>query len=802
MKIVLSLLEQFISLPKGTTPQTLAVALTQLGHEVEGIHTSGGNFPNVVIGHIKERIQHPNADRLGVCQVDVGEGTLRQIVCGAPNARAGLTVAVAMPGAVLPGDFKIGASKIRGVESNGMICSLDELGMAQERAEGIWEMDTKAKPGTVLNDIMGPGETVMDLAITPNRGDCFSHLGIARDLAALGTGKLIPLKSPRKKPTTDHRSPITVKVATHTEGCPQFNALELTGLKNAPSPLAVQKQLEALGLRPKNALVDATNYTMLALGQPLHAYDAAKVKGTLAARAAKGGETFHGIGDVELKLNEGETVITDDTGILGLGGILGGTGSAIAEGTSHVILEAAYFDPIRTALTGQAHQLHTDARQRFERGVDPEMTQQALLFCAHLITQWAGGKVSGMATAGKGVAAPKPISYNPSFYQTFIGADVKPARQKALLKALHFKVEGRPNSESRIPNSGSWQVTPPTYRTYMTTPEDLTEEILRLEGYESVTPQLPPSMPGQFQVNSAPVILDRTARKALAATGFLESISYSFIGTPTAEMFASGQELIHLANPLAQTDMTTLRPSLIPGLISAHKSNLAKSENAPRLAEVGKVFSAKGEKLMAAAILAPTATRAWRRGEGAPDAFTAKAAAQAVLSLLGAPVESATVSREAPSWYHPGRSGTLAVGPFVLAHFGELHPATAKALDVPAVAIFELHLEPLLKLTAKPRPWQPMPYPAVKRDLAFLLPQDVTAQQVVATIRASNQTLLRAVEVFDHYIGERIPAGKQSLALSLTLQSPEKTLAEADITPIIQAAVQAVETKHQAQLRA
>lgn len=787
MKLVLSLLENFISLNAGTTPHDIEKALIQLGHEVEGITTAGGNFPHVVAGKIITRAQHPNADRLGVCQVDVGEGSPRQIVCGAPNARDGLTVAVALPGAVLPGDFKIGESAIRGIESKGMICSERELGLSDEH-NGIWEMQTDAAPGTPLNEIMGPAETVMEVSITPNRGDCFSHLGLARDLAALNLGTLKELSIPAAGNTKP-----AIGGTTTTADCPALNLLEVTGTSNKPSPKHIQKQLEAAGLRSRGVLVDATNYTMIALGQPLHAYDATKLKGNITVAAAKGGETYKGLNDVALTLQSGDITINDDTGIIGLGGILGGESSAVSDTTTAVVLEAAFFNSVRIALTGQAHQLFTDARQRFERGVDPAMTQQALLFCANCIREWAGGSVSSMVTAGQGVEAPKPIAYNTHFFTKLIGMEVEATRQQSILQSLGFKVEGKAPELS---------VTPPTYRTYMTTPEDLTEEILRVVGYENVTPVLPPSMPGQFQVNSTPIVLDRTARKALAAAGFPEIITYSFIGTPEAEKFAQDQALIILSNPLAQTDMTTLRPSLLPGLLNALKGNFARTEPSPRLAEVGKVFTAKGENLSAAGVLTTVGARHWHMAEHKPDVYTAKAAALHVLHMLGAPVESGTVSSTAPNYYHPGRSGTLAVGPFTLATFGELHPAYAKHYGLGTVAAFELNLEALLKLTSKPRPWQTQPYPPVLRDLAFLLPKTVKAAELVAAIRATNRDLLKQVEIFDHYQGERIPADKQSLAVSLTLQSAEKTLTDAEIKPVLDAAVQAVKTQLHGELRA
>lgn len=793
MKLVLSWLSDFLNLTPGTTVHAIEAALIQLGHEVEGIETTGANFPNVVIGRIISREQHPNADKLGVCMVDAGEPELRQIVCGAPNARAGITVAVAMPGAVLPGEFAIKVSKIRDVESKGMLCSQRELGMGNEH-NGIWEIENpNARVGAPLASILST-DTVLDVSLTPNRGDCFSHLGLARDLAALGLGTLKPLQS--LNPSTLQPA---FKAATTTPNCPQFNILEITGITNRPSPAHIQQQLEAAGLRPKNALVDATNYTMLALGQPAHAYDAAKLSGkTLTAASAAGGETFAGLNDINLALAANDTIITDASGIVGLGGILGGRNSAVSEATTHVVLEAAYFTPVSIALTGQQHVLHTDARQRFERGTDPEVALYALQYCANLIAKWTGGTISAPVSAGAGAGQPATITYDPDFFTSFIGMEVPADKQKQILESLGFKVNS---------SAASWVVTAPSYRTYMSTPEDLTEEILRIVGYENVTPVLPHGIGGQFDVNGAPVTLDRLARRTAASIGFLEVMTYSFIGQSTAEQFADGAGLLSLANPLAQTDMTTMRPSLLPGLLGALSRNFANSDPTPRLAEVGKVFTTKGakieESLMVAGVLAATGNRHWKanisNSDSRPDTFAAKAAAQQILSLLGAPIDSATVTRTAPAHYHPGRSGTIAVGPFVLATFGELHPALLKPYGFPSlagsIAVFEIHLEPLLKLQNKPRPWQASPYPPVTRDLAFLLPRTVTAGQVTAALHATKQPLIKSIEVFDHYLDDKLSTDKYSLALSLTLQSVEKTLTESDITPVIQTAINAVQTQ-------
>ncbi|MCA3244667.1 MAG: phenylalanine--tRNA ligase subunit beta [Alphaproteobacteria bacterium] len=808
MKLVLSWLTDYLELNPGTTPEALAAGLVQLGHEVDGIHTTAPAFTHVVVGKVRERVPHPNAERLGVCQVEIAPGEVKQIVCGAPNARAGLTVAVALPGAVLPGDFKIKSSKIRDVLSDGMICSVKELGLGDEH-NGIWELTTDAAVGTPLPAILPPPEVVLEVAVTPNRGDCLSHLGLARDLAALGLGTLKPLPA-----LTVQNDDGTFAVQAKIEGgaCLQLNLIPLAGLTaNAPSPALIQQRLVAAGQRPKNALVDVTTYVMLALGQPLHAYDADRLAGTtLTATQAQAGQAFAGLTGSHHTLAAADVIVTDASGAaLGLAGILGGASSAITDTTTRVVLEAAVWDPVQIALSGQRHQLHTDAKARFERGIDPALAPYALQYAAQLLQQWAGGTVGKLATAGAGVPAPEPIRYHPAFFTKYIGVSVPNDRQQQILTTLGFGI--------REIQAG-WLVMPPTWRTYMATPEDLTEEVLRVVGYETVPHQLPTSSPAQFGVAGEAVTLDRRARKALAGAGFTELLTYSFIGQDAANAYANGHTpLLQLANPLAQTDMTTLRPSLLPGVLTALAKNFANSDLGPapvlQLAEVGKAFRPVGDKtgetLMAAGVLAHTGGRHWQQAVAVPEAFAAKGAALRVLEALGAPVASGTTVAEAPAHYHPGRSGTFSIGPFVLAHFGELHPTQRAALEIPAsagpLAVFELYLEPLLKLSAKPRSWQPSPFPPVKRDVSLLVAETVPAAAVLATLTKASKNLPHGTqlqaEVFDRYSGAQVPGGQVALGLALTLQSPEKTLTEAEVQAILAPLLAAVQSAHAATLR-
>jgi phenylalanyl-tRNA synthetase beta chain len=803
MKIVLSWLTDYLDLNHGITPQQLAAGLVQLGHEVDSIHSTQPAFTQVVVGKVLERVQHPNAERLGVCQVEVAPGEVKQIVCGAPNARAGITVAVALPGAVLPGDFKIKSSKIRDVLSDGMICSVKELGLGDEH-NGIWELETDVAVGTPLETILPAPEVVLDVAVTPNRGDCLSHLGLARDLAALGLGTLKPLP----EISLQEGSTFPIHAAVVGNACAQLNLLPLQGLQaNAPSPSLVQQRLLAAGQRPKNALVDVTTYVMLALGQPLHAYDAEKLQGsTLTATHANPGQAFAGLTGSSHTLAAADVIVTDAAqSALGLAGILGGASTAISETTTRVVLEAGVWDVVQIAFTGQRHQIHTDAKARFERGIDPALAQYALCHAAQLLQQWAGGEVGAMATAGEGVKSPEPIRYHPAFFAKYIGMGVANDRQHEILTKLGFGV--------REIQAG-WLLTPPTWRTYMATPEDITEEVLRVVGYESVPHQLPPTAPAQFGVDGKLLELDRKARKALAGAGFLEALTYSFIGADMAAQYANGHApLIRLSNPLAQTDMTTLRPSLLPGLLGALNKNFANSDPTAMLAEVGKVFRPKGEAtgeaLMAAGVLAATGTRHWQQAESLPDAFSAKAAALKLLEALGTPVASGTTEAVAPAHYHPGRSGTFSIGPFVLAHFGELHPTQRAALELPAsagpLAVFEVYLEPLLKLQNKPRGWQPSTFPPVKRDVSFVLPEATPAASVLGTLTKASKglpygTTVQA-EVFDRYVGEKVPQGQVALGLAFTLQSPEKTLIEAEVQAVLNPLIAAVQNTHGASVR-
>ncbi|MBI1363973.1 MAG: phenylalanine--tRNA ligase subunit beta [Proteobacteria bacterium] len=770
--------------------QTIADTLVKMGIEVEAVETTGGSFAHVVIGHIKERVPHPDADRLGVCQVDVGEGSLRQIVCGAPNARAGLTVAVAMPGAVLPGDFKIKESKIRGQESKGMICSARELGLGTEH-DGIMELATKAAPGTAFADTLGEADTIFDVSITPNRGDALCVLGIARDLAAAGLGRLI-------EPVTalTFEQAAKQKAAIETDGCHFFCGIEVEGVKNGQSPAWLKKRLESIGLRPINTIVDIGNFVMFDLGQPLHMYDADTLKGTLRVSTAKGGEKLNGLNGGKHTLNANDITIVDDSGVIGLAGIVGGEETSTTEATKRIYIEAAQFDRSRIALTGQAHQIHSDARARFERGINPAMTIPAALHAANLVVELCGGKIVGMTQIGTAVPAPVVIDFDPDMVNRFGGLPMQPQDVKNSLEALGFGVTEQ--------TGGQFAVAVPPHFTQMATPEDLVEEVLRLAGYENIPAVLPAAALNRKRDSAPALRLDRIARRQMAALGYLEAITYSFISEKLARLFEGGSDDLKLANPIDAATMSDMRPSLLAGLLDAAVKNVSRAEDNLKLAEIGRTHHAGGaEVLRAAGILFGKGQRHWQGQQAMPTVFDAKADAYALLEAYGIDITRMPVDTNVPGYFHPTRSGSVRLGKDVLMTFGEIHPAVTKELGIKVpVAAFEVNLHLAAKAVGKDKPFVLSQYQSVSRDLAFVVDATTPAGELLATLRNVDKNIVRNVQLFDVYSGDKLPAGKKSIAVSLTLQADDRTLTEADITGICDKAVEAATKRFNAQLRA
>ena len=791
MKFTYSWLKELLD--TDVSVEQLCEDLTQLGHEVEEVEDHAESLKKVVIGHVLERTQHPDADKLGVCKVEVGEDSPRQIVCGAPNVRAGLTVAVALDGAVLPGDFKIKPTKIRGVESNGMICSSRELELGDDHT-GIMELECDAKPGSDFASAMGYDDTTIEVAITPNRGDALSVLGLARDLAALGTGTLKAL------PTTEGMAKAEdVSVNTDTENCALFSTVKIEGLKNTSSPDWMQQRLKAAGQRPIDAIVDVTNYIALTYGQPLHAYDISKMNGlTLTARMATEGDSFEALDEKTYTLNSTDIGIYNGDTLVGLGGIMGGETTAVDENTTDILLEAAHFDKDVIASTGQRLMILSEARHRFERGVDAHGSVNFGAVAAGLITDICGGDIKGQAVAGEAPAESRKVTFDTSRMETFAGLAVETSECESILTKLGFTVKATGGSVL--------EVTPPTFRTMMDTDADLIEEVLRVKGYDQI-PTVLPELPEEKTKASAPMLsYERHMRRKLATLGYTEALTYSFISREHAEAFTSSHDtLVELENPIDQATMSTLRPSLVPGLLAALKAGISRGEQHVKLAEVGKAYDEKsGETWMACGLMYGAGHDAhWHNASTPADIFDVKADALACLEAMQVRADRMQISRDAGTSYHPGRSGSLRLGKNAYATFGEIHPSILKSFGIKGrVCVFEINISACAKTPMKGGAYAPSSFQASSRDFAFVLDKGVDAEQLLRAFNGADKTLVKSVSIFDVYEGDKLPEGKKSVALRVVLQSSEKTLTDEEINTICDKAVKTVETKLGGELRA
>lgn len=783
MKFSLSWLKEHLT--TDLTAQELADKMVTLGIEVEAMEDEGAAFNRVVVGHIDTRVPHEDADKLGVCTVQVGEDEPRQIVCGAPNARDNLTVAVALDGAVLPGDFKIKPTKIRGVKSNGMICSVRELGFGEEH-DGIWELETESPVGTPLAEALGLDDMVFDVALTPNRGDALSVYGIARDLAAAGAGTLQKVEKSDVKEAENAAS-----VSLNHEGCQTFTGQMIEGVENGESPTWLKKRLEQAGLRPINTVADITNYMLMTYGNPMHAYDADKLSGNIRVEAAKGGEALKGLDGNMHELAEGDIAICDDSGVIGLGGIVGGESTSVDENTKRVYLEVAHFNRSDIAVTGQRLQCNTDARYRFERGIDHGMIVPASAMAANLIEELTGGKASGLDFVGAKELPTKTIAFNPQKVKTFGGLDMEADEVKALLERLGYKVNG----------TDTLEVTVPSFAQGMENEADLVEEVLRLKGFDAVPTALPPLPKIRLKGADKGRKSDRVARRTLASLGYLECINYSFINKQKAEAFAGGETLLELSNPLDEAEMSTMRPSLIPSLLDAAVKNISRGEKEIRLGEVGKTYTEKTETLKAAALVAGKAPKHWQNTIEA-NLFDVKADAMAMLEALGLDADKMQIYTNEQTGFHPGRSGQLALGKNVFATFGEVHPKLMKQYGLKGSAfMFEVDLHKADAMNMKKGKLFMSPYQASERDFAFLVEDSVSAGDVINTLKGADKDLVRAVNLFDVYTGEGVEKGYKSIALSMTLQAEDRTLTDAEIYDVTDKATQSVVKRFNASVR-
>ncbi|MCZ8376019.1 MAG: phenylalanine--tRNA ligase subunit beta [Beijerinckiaceae bacterium] len=810
MKFTLSWLKEHLE--TDATLDQIVETLTRIGLEVEGVDDPGKKLSGFTIAYVISAEQHPNADRLRVCMVETGlGGGPVQVVCGAPNARTGMKSVFSPPGTYIPGkDITIGKGVIRGVESSGMLCSGRELEISEDH-DGILDLPADAPVGTRYAEWAGLSDPVIEINLTPNRPDATGIHGIARDLAAAGLGKLKDAGIPAIKGDAACTVPVTLDFAGEDRAlCPAFALRLVRGVKNGPSPEWMQKRLRAIGLRPINALVDITNYITYDRGRPLHVFDAAKVKGALTVRHARAGETILALDGKTYALEPGMVVIADDNGPESIGGIMGGEHSGCDENTTDVLIESALWSPLNIAQTGRKLGINTDARYRFERGVDPAFTVPGLELATKLVVDLCGGTPSQISLTGAVPETERIVDFPVSEVKRLTGLDVPVSEMKAILAALGFWCSG---------NGPVLKVAVPSFRPDIEGKTDLVEEIVRIVGLDSV-----PLVPIQ-RVDEVhkPVLTPlqgrvRQAKRALAVRGLVEAVTWSFVSKKAATLFGGGQPSLALANPIA-ADLSDMRPSLMPGLVAAAQRNADQGYPDVALFEVGQIFRGDGEKdqrFAAAGIRrglarAAGAGRHWT-GSGEADLFDVKGDVMALLATLGVPtgglqVVAAGQVNPAPDHLHPGRAAILRFGPKdVVGWFGELHPRLVEALGAEGrLQAFEIILDGLpypKKKPTKVKARLDLPdLQPVSRDFAFLVDQGVEAETLLRLARGIDKPLTDSVTVFDVYAGKRIEPGKVSIGLNVTLQPREKTLTDAEIEAFSKKLVAEITGKTGATLR-
>lgn len=789
MKFTLSWLKDHLDTQSSL--EEICTKLVQLGLEVESVDNPAEKLKGFVVGKVVVHGKHPNADRLSLCQVDIGKNAPVQVVCGAPNVRQDMKVVFADIGTVIPVTGQaLKKGKIRDIESCGMMCSSRELLLGEDH-DGIMDLETEAAPGTPIIEALNLNDPVIEISITPNRADCFGIRGIARDLAASGLGTLKPL--PYKPVAGSFDSPIQVTIQD-SHACPDFRGVYIKGVKNGPSPEWVQRRLEAIGLRPINALVDMTNYLSYDLCRPLHVFDATKIKGPITVRLSKSGETLEALNGKTYELNGEMTAITDGSQVLALGGVMGGESSSCHEATTDVFLECALFDPIRTANTGRSLNLLSDARTRFERGIDPESQSYGLAAAINLILDWCGGSVSHIVSAFHLNGNPTPwqapiIRLTHEKLLSLSGCDISMDKAAEILATLGFKVTH---------NSVQLEAQVPSHRVDIEGSVDLIEEILRLYGYDSIpeTP-LPP-----VEVTVIPKAKADITRRALAARGFNETVSWSFVSEEKATLFGTVQPELKLLNPISQ-DLAIMRSTALPNHVEAVIRNANRGLENLKLFEVGPHYFVNEQQLAASGIRSgKTHARHWLEVPRQVDVYDVKADVQAILEAFGLSESAYQVENTAPQYYHPGRKGCFKQGSKVLAYFGEIHPKILAAFetDIPMVA-FEVFLDNLPQAKNKKASLTLSSYQSVTRDFAFVVGQDVKADTVIRSIQKVDRNLITHVHVFDVYTGEKVGSNMKSIAVEVKLEPTKTTLTEAEITNISNQIINAVAKATGASLR-
>ncbi|MBB6124256.1 phenylalanine--tRNA ligase subunit beta [Sphingobium subterraneum] len=795
MKFTLSWLREHLE--TSASLDDILLALNAIGLEVEGVEDPAAKLEGFRIAKVLTAAPHPQADKLQVLSVDAGEGPL-QVVCGAPNARAGLVGVFGLPGATVPANgMVLRVAAIRGVESNGMMCSTRELELGDDH-DGIIELPADAPVGTAYADWAGLGDPVIDVSITPNRQDCMGVRGIARDLAAKGVGTLKPLHDVYRM---ESLNPIAGGGAgpdvrtDDVEGCPAFFAQGVSGVTNGAAPEWMARRLKAIGQKPISMLVDITNFVSIDLGRPLHVYDRAKLSGGLVARRAREGEQVLALNGKTYTLDETMTVIADERQVHDIAGIMGGEDSGVSDTTTDVLIECAYFTPEAIARTGQKLGITSDARQRFERGVDPAFLDEGLAIATRLVLDHCGGSPSAVTRAGEPPVAPRQVSYDPATCLALAGVDVVGDQQRDILARLGFTVT--------VEAPGRWSVTIPSWRRDIDGPADLVEEVVRIVGLEHVPSTPLPRAPGVARPTATPAqLVERKVRRMAASRGLNEAINWSFLSEKEAASVGGGDWT--LANPISD-ELKVMRPSLLPGLLSAARRNSDRGATSIRLFEVGRRYfhAADGnseERPTVGLVLAGERTpRGWQSGKAQPfTPYDAKAEALALLAAAGAPVANLQMMGDAGASWHPGQSGTLRLGPkTVLAEYGVLHPLLAKEFGlsgtVVAAQIFLDAIPAKRKAGFMRTPYAPPALQAVKRDFAFLVPQALEADALVRAVRGADKKSIVDARLFDVFTGVGVDDGMKSLAIEVTLQPGEKSFTEEELGAISAAVVKAAE---------
>ncbi|WP_457298712.1 phenylalanine--tRNA ligase subunit beta [Phyllobacterium sp. P5_D12] len=794
MKFTLSWLKDHLETEASL--EEIVDSLTRIGLEVEHLDDKSALMP-FVIAKVLTASRHPDADKLQVLTVDTGDGKPLQVVCGAPNARAGLIGAFAAPGTYVPGiDLTLSVGKIRGVESHGMMCSERELQMSDEH-NGIIDLPADAPVGTSFAAYAGLDDPVIEINLTPNRPDCTSVYGIARDLAAAGIGKLkqrpiVPVKGAGPALVDVH-----LDLGKDTHLCPGFAWRTVKGVKNGHSPQWLQQRLIAIGLRPINALVDITNYLTFDRGRPLHVFDADKVSGNLTVRRGREGEQILGLNGKEYTFGPDNVVIADADGVESIGGIMGGEHSGCDENTTNVVIESALWDAMNIARTGRTLGIITDARYRFERGVDPEFMIPGLELATQLVLDFCGGTPSEAKVIGYKGHTPKTVRFPASEVKRLTGIDVPAETSLDILSRLGFKPQG----------SGELvDVVIPSWRPDIDGKADLVEEVMRIHGVDQIDPQpLLSHAAVNGKILTTLQIRTRNARRALASRGMMEAVTWSFISEASAKAFGGGQSELKLANPIA-ADMSDMRPSLLPGLLAAAQRNADRGFNDLALFEVSGTYEGntpEAQRRVAAGVRRGTAKlegfgRHWSGSVGPVGVFDAKADALAVLEACGAPIDKLQIESGGPAWYHPGRSSTIKLGPkVILGTFGEFHPKTLETLDVSgSLCGFEVFIdaipEPKQKATRTKPALNLSDFQTVRRDFAFVVDKAVEAGAIVRAALAGDKKLITGVQVFDLFEGASLGADKKSVAIEVAIQPVERTLTDEDLEALTKRIVESV----------